>query len=102
MATWIKITTIDEVPSMGARKVIVDGVEIAIFKTKDGNIFALKNSCPHKAGKLSEGLVHDHIVTCPLHNADIGLETGEAFGEKYSCAKTYKSKVEDDIIYLEI
>lgn len=102
MAAWIKITEVENVPAMGARKVVIGESEIALFKTKDGSIFAIENSCPHKQGKLSEGLVHEHMVTCPLHNTDIDLSTGEPQGENYSCAKTYKSKIEDDFIYLEI
>ena len=102
MATWIKITCIDEVPSMGSRKVLIRDIEIALFKTKDSAVFAIENKCPHKQGKLSEGLVHEHMVTCPLHNTDIELSSGEAIGENYSCAKAYNSKVENNFIYLEI
>lgn len=102
MATWVKITQLDNVPKMGARKIVIGDIQIALFKTKDGSIFAIENECPHKKGTLADGLVHDHIVTCPLHNTDIVLSSGEAVGEDYSCAKTYKSKVEDDYIYLEL
>lgn len=102
MGKWIKITQLESVPNMGSRKVMIGEMEIALFKTKDGSIFAIENECPHKQGKLSEGLVHDHMVTCPLHNADIVLSSGETVGEDYSCAKTYKSKIEDNFIFLEI
>lgn len=102
MATWIKITPVKDIPSMGSRKVVVDDLEIAIFKTKDGSVFAINNECPHKQGKLSEGLVHEHLVTCPLHNTDIALESGEAIGEDYSCATTYETKVEDKIVYIQL
>ncbi len=102
MGKWIKITEFKDVPAMGSRKVVIGDIEIALFKTKDGSIFAIENECPHKQGKLSEGLVHDHMVTCPLHNADIVLSSGETIGEDYTCAKTYKSKIENDFIYLEL
>ena len=41
MAKWYKIAQIEDVPSMGSRKVIIGEIEIAIFKTKDGSIFAI-------------------------------------------------------------
>lgn len=100
MCKWIKITEIENIPSMGARKVEVGKTEIAIFKTKDGSIFALENSCPHKNGKLSEGLVHEHKITCPLHNLDLNLENGQALEENGGCTKSFDTKVENNIIYI--
>lgn len=102
MENWIKITHEENIPSMGSRKIIIDNTEIAIFKTKDGSIFAINNICPHKQGKLSEGLVHENIVTCPLHNWDIDLASGEALGNDTGCTSIYKSKIEEGIIYLNL
>lgn len=99
MSSWIKITELKNIPMMGSRKVIVGKTEIVIFKTKDGSIFAVNNICPHKQGKLSEGLVHEHTVTCPLHNWDIDLKTGEAQGEE-GCTNVYESKIEDEFVFL--
>jgi len=100
MANWIKIVEVEGVPSMGSRKVIIGDDEIVLFKTKDGSIYAVNNECPHKQGKLSEGLVHENSVTCPLHNWDIDLETGIAKDENGACTKRYNTKVEEGIIYL--
>jgi len=102
MSSWIKITEIENVPAMGSRKVVVGDDEIVIFKTRDNSIFAVNNVCPHKQGKLSEGLVHDHMVTCPLHNWDIDLETGVVKDEDNSCTKKYDTKVEEGVIYLSL
>lgn len=102
MTNWIKITEVENIPKMGSRKVIIDETEIAIFKTKDGSIFAINNLCPHKKGKLSEGLVHEHIVTCPLHNWDIDLASGEALGNDSGCTNVYESKIEDNILYISL
>jgi hypothetical protein len=68
MANWIKITRTENIPAMGSRKIVIRDLEIAVFKTKDGSIFAVNNECPHKQGNLSECLVHENSVTCPLHN----------------------------------
>jgi nitrite reductase (NADH) small subunit len=97
---WYKITEVENIPSMGSRIVKIGEIEIAIFKTKDGSIFAINNMCPHKQGKLSEGLVHEHIVTCPLHNWDINLSNGEALGNDSGCTNVYEYKIENNIIYL--
>ena len=87
---------------MGSRVVEIADVEIAIFKTKDGSIFAINNTCPHKKGKLSEGLVHESVVTCPLHNWNVDLKSGEALGNDSGCTNVYETKIVDGIIYLGI
>jgi nitrite reductase (NADH) small subunit len=102
MSKWYKITEVENIPLMGSRKVLIGETEIAIFKTKDGSIFAINNICPHKKGKLSEGLVHENIVTCPLHNWDIDLASGEALGEDSGCTNVYKSRIEDSFLYINI
>lgn len=102
MATWIKLVPVEEIPTMGSRKVVVGEIEIAIFKTRDGSIFAINNVCPHKQGKLTEGLVHEHVVTCPLHNWDVDLATGKALGNDSGCTNVYETKIEEDVVYLNL
>lgn len=99
---WYKVAQIEDIPQMGARKVIIEEIEIAIFKTKDDSIFAINNSCPHKQGKLSEGLVHEHIITCPLHNWDIDLKSGEAIAEENKCTKIYETKIFEGTIFVAL
>lgn len=102
MTNWYKITETSNIPSMGARVIEFEEKEIAIFKTKDGLIFAVSNICPHKQGKLSEGLVHEHQITCPLHNWDIDLSNGEAIGDDSGCTNIYETKINEGVIYLKI
>ena len=99
---WYRITEIENIPFMGSRKVEISEIEIAIFKTRDGSIFAINNICPHKKGKLSDGLVHDKQVTCPLHNWEIDLSSGKALGNDSGCTGIYETKIEDGIVYLKI
>jgi nitrite reductase (NADH) small subunit len=102
MSIWYKIIKKEDIPSMGSRVVVLGDLEIALFKTKDGSIFAINNICPHKEGKLSDGLVHENIVTCPLHNWDVDLSNGEALGGDSGCTNVYKNKIENNYIYVNI
>ncbi|WP_375723560.1 nitrite reductase small subunit NirD [Arcobacter sp. KX21116] len=102
MKTWIQALKIDEVPIMGSRVLYYKEEEIAIFKTKNGEIHAINNICPHKKGKLSEGLVHESMVTCPLHNWDINLKNGEVKSEDCNCSTIYETQLKDDLIYIKI
>jgi nitrite reductase (NADH) small subunit len=94
-ADWLDIGPVDQLPTLGARTLPVQGgEEIAIFRTANGGVYALVNKCPHKQGPLSQGIVHDTSVTCPLHNWRISLVTGEALGEDKGCVPVIPVKID--------
>ncbi len=74
--TWRDVGCLDDIPRLGARVVEARAGDIAVFRTADDRVFALFDRCPHKQGKLSQGIVHGTSVTCPLHNRVIGLDDG--------------------------
>ena len=102
MSDWIEITQLDEIPVLGSRVVKTDSMDIAIFRTSDDRIFAVKDACPHKQGPLSQGIVHGTAVTCPLHNWKIDLASGKALGADEGCTNVYETKVEGDMVYLRM
>jgi nitrite reductase (NADH) small subunit len=102
MSDWIEITQIDEIPVLGSRVVKTGSKDIAIFRTSDDRIFAVRDACPHKQGPLSQGIVHGTSVTCPLHNWKIDLASGEALGADEGCTNVYDTKVENNMVYLRI
>ncbi|TCK17640.1 nitrite reductase (NADH) small subunit [Thiogranum longum] len=99
---WIKVGKIGEIPRQGARVVSRAEGDIAVFRTVNDEIFALRDQCPHKGGPLSQGIVHDKRVACPLHDWKIGLDTGEAVAPDEGCAASYPVKIEGDVIMLSL
>jgi len=87
---------------LGSRVVEVEDGSIALFRTSDDQVFALRDACPHKQGPLSQGIVAGHTVTCPLHNWKIDLESGEALAPDEGCTNVYPVKVESGVIYLQV
>lgn len=100
--SWIDIGTLSDIPLRGSRIVKTAGGCIALFRTADTEVFATSNTCAHKQGPLSEGIVHDRKVTCPLHNWVFSLETGEAQGADQGRIATYAVKVEEGRLLLDI
>jgi nitrite reductase (NADH) small subunit len=100
MSEWIDVGTIDDVPALGSRVVQGPGGNIAVFKAADGTLFALRDRCPHKGGPLSQGIVHGHSVTCPLHNWVISLKSGEAQGADQGCTHKIPLRIEGARILL--
>jgi nitrite reductase [NAD(P)H], small subunit len=98
--TWVEVGTLSDIPRQGARCVKNGEMTIAIFRTMDDRLFALEDKCPHKNGPLSNGIVHDGCVTCPLHNWVISLETGAAQGADEGMTTTYPVKLNGGTVLL--
>ncbi len=100
--SWVEIGSLDDIPHLGARVVRTPQGDIAVFRTLDDQVFALRDACPHKGGPLSQGIVHDHRVTCPLHNWKIELASGEAVAPDEGCAGRYPVRVENGRVSLNL
>ncbi len=98
---WLDIGPVDQITPGNARTLpVVGGEEIAVFRTQKNEFYALVNKCPHKQGPLSQGIVHDNVVTCPLHSWNISLKTGEALGEDKGCVPIIPMRVDAGRMYL--
>lgn len=101
-SNWVRIGTLSDIPLRGSRKLEIHDTNIALFRTFDDQIFALEDSCPHKKGPLSQGIVHDGCVTCPLHNWVISLESGKAQGADDGQTRTFPVKLQQDEILINL
>ena len=98
--SWIDIGAIDDIPLRGARKIRTAAGCVALFRTGEAEVFATSDACPHRGGPLSEGIVHGHSVTCPLHNWVFDLNTGMA-GAEDAAIETYAARVEGGRILID-
>lgn len=99
---WVDVGAPEDIPLRGARRVAAAAGDIAVFRTGDGRVFALRDACPHKRGPLSQGIVHGHAVTCPLHAWVIDLASGEATGADagQGCAAVVPVLVEGGRVFI--
>jgi nitrite reductase (NADH) small subunit len=98
---WVDVGALDDIPVRGARIIRSAAGCIAVFRTAAGEAFAIDDKCPHKAGPLAQGIVHDRAVTCPLHNWVISLETGKALGPDSGQVRTYPLRIDNGRVLLE-
>jgi nitrite reductase (NADH) small subunit len=98
---WVDIGALDAIPVRGARVVKTPVGCVAVFRTAEGEAYAIEDTCPHKAGPLSQGIVHGKAVTCPLHNWVISLETGKAQGADEGQVKTFALKIADGRLLID-
>ena len=102
MNEWIEIGSLGDIPKQGARVVRTKDGDIAVFRTADDEVFALRDRCPHKGGQLSQGIVYGNKVACPLHDWKISLDTGLAVAPDEGCAARYPVRREGDVVFLSL
>ncbi|WP_020619435.1 nitrite reductase small subunit NirD [Paenibacillus daejeonensis] len=91
----IHIGHLSEFPERRGKVVRIGELELAMFRLSDGTVKAVENLCPHKSGKLSEGIVCDHHVYCPLHDWKIDLQDGMVQAPDDGCVRTFEVEVGD-------
>lgn len=43
----------------------------------NGQLFAVENQCSHAESELCDGLLHGHLIICPLHGAAFDVRDGQ-------------------------
>ena len=97
----VNLGSISRIPEGQGRCYVVGAEEIAVFRQRDGKLFATQNRCPHKQGPLSEGIIGAGKVICPLHSHKFDLCTGEGPDPK-ECVKVYSVREEKGDILISV
>ena len=100
-------------PPGASRIVTVGGREIGLFNV-DGRVYAVRNSCPHRAAPLclgrlsgttlpSQPYAYEYgrqgmVLRCPWHGWEFDLESGEPLVDHGLKARTYRVEIIDDAI----
>lgn len=101
MGDWQRVCRIEDIPVLGSRRVSrARGIDVAVFRNGEDQVFAVLDRCPHKGGPLSQGIVFGTSVACPLHNWTIGLHDGCAKAPDEGCAQRFAVKVDEGAVYL--
>jgi nitrite reductase (NADH) small subunit len=99
---WTLICKLTDIPVLGSRRVSRDsGLDVAVFRNSQDEVFALLDRCPHKGGPLSQGIVFGTHVACPLHNWTIGLCDGQASQPDEGCTPKFSVRLEGGAVYLK-
>lgn len=99
---WQVICRVEDIPRLGARRVARPvGVDVAVFRNAEDEVFALLDRCPHKGGPLSQGIVFGTSVACPLHNWTIGLDDGCAKSPDEGCTPRFAVRVRDGQVMMD-
>ena len=102
MSDWKVICRVDDIPVLGSRRVArTTGLDVAVFRNDQNQVFALLDRCPHKGGPLSQGIVFGTSVACPLHNWTIDLTGGCAKAPDEGCTPKFAVHIADGAVHLD-
>jgi len=88
----VTLGVIDSIPEGEGRTFRVGEAHIAVFRRRDGAVFATQAECPHRGGPLADGLFGGTTLICPLHSLKFDVVSGQAANGE--CAlKTYPARV---------
>ena len=102
MASEYRLGPIAQIPPGEGRNFEVGGQAVAVFHTRDGDVFATQAQCPHQAGPLADGMVGDATLVCPLHEWRFDLATGSTLNGQCSITVYPVRTTEDRQILLTI
>jgi nitrite reductase (NADH) small subunit len=100
---WLRIAYCGDIPPREGRSVRIGSSEIAIFNL-GSRFLAVENRCPHRGGPLADGIVSGTAIVCPLHAWKFSLESGKGVSapSQASCVSSYRTHVENEIVWLEV
>ncbi|WP_423459637.1 non-heme iron oxygenase ferredoxin subunit [Ottowia sp. VDI28] len=103
MSHWIEVAVEGDLFEGAAIAVAPQGLDIAVYKTEGGEVFATDNTCSHGQARLCDGYMEDYEIECPYHQGRFDIRTGEAtLPPCVAPVKSYPVKLEDGKVWLEI
>jgi nitrite reductase (NADH) small subunit len=108
---------LDELELGAMRPVQVDGLAVVVVRTLDGDLYAVRDRCPHAGAKLSNGrlertvvgdgvgryvLSDGHLIRCPWHGFEFDVSSGRCLADPENTrVRAYSVSVEGGVVWLE-
>jgi nitrite reductase (NADH) small subunit len=109
----------DELKQGGKKAVSIDRKAIVVVRSDNGEVYALRDVCPHKGPCLSLGMIdksctgeeagkyifekEKEVIRCPWHSWEFDIKTGRSlFDPENVKVKTYETTVENNMVFVEV
>ncbi|GAA4193826.1 non-heme iron oxygenase ferredoxin subunit [Gryllotalpicola kribbensis] len=73
----VKVCAFDDLVVNQAKRVVVDGVPVAVVRDASDQVFAIGDTCTHGDISLSEGFVEGETIECWAHGSQFSLTSGK-------------------------
>ena len=74
--------------------------DIAVFNI-NGKYYAISDTCAHKGGPLSQGILKEDVVTCPWHGWKYNVRTGKSPHKGGDSVNGFVTKVIGNKLYID-
>jgi nitrite reductase (NADH) small subunit len=95
------IGRVEDVPLGEGRAFVVEGVQVAVFRLRDGSLHATQAACPHAGGPLADGLTDVNVLVCPLHQYAYRWSNGSSTSGA-TPIRTYPVRERDGYLVVEV
>lgn len=103
MSNWTDVVAVDDIFEGAALGLAVNGQDIAVYKTEQGEVYATDNICSHGHARLCDGFLEGHEIECPFHQGRFDVRTGEPTLEPcVEAIKSYPVKIEGGRVWLQL
>jgi nitrite reductase (NADH) small subunit len=72
----VAVVSCAELPIGEGRTFAVEGEQVAVFRLRNGSLYAVSAVCPHAGGPIGDGQIDGTVVQCPLHQNAFRLADG--------------------------
>lgn len=80
-----------------------DGLELAVFRMcEKGDVRVTDNTCPHAGGNLSGGEVNGGVVTCPWHQWEFDLRSGQCPHSNKARVRSFPALVRNGEVWADL
>lgn len=100
-ATWMKVTTVDQIPLSGILTGKVGKNSLILYRHGE-NVNCYLNACPHLATPLDRGKLDNHILTCASHGFQYNLQTGECLTVADIPLQSYPVQIKNDKVFVKL
>ena len=100
---YTRAIVVADLPPGTMRRVVIRGVDVAVYHTDDDEYFATQDTCTHAQASLTEGDLDEYEVECPLHGARFDIQTGDVLSlPAFEPLVTYSVRVEDGAVWVKV
>jgi len=97
-----KVCALGELAPNSARRVVLDGVAIAVVLDSAGTVHAIGDTCTHGDISLSEGFVEDNTLECWAHGSQFELTSGKPLTlPAYEPVPVFAVTITDGDVYID-
>jgi 3-phenylpropionate/trans-cinnamate dioxygenase ferredoxin subunit len=97
-----RVCSLSELEQDAARRVVVDGVPIAVVLDSAGEVHAIGDTCTHGDISLAEGFVEGDTIECWAHGSAFSLRTGRPLNlPAYEPVPVYAVQLDGDDVLID-